>query len=58
MQGAGEVRMTISNQQSGWSKTTQGAAVRLCWNQQERAELFLKRDNLSDFPIRIYLYTN
>jgi hypothetical protein len=57
-QGAGEVRLTISDPVAGWSKSEQGQAVRVQWFQAEFGEVTMSRNNLTDVPIRCYVYTN
>jgi hypothetical protein len=57
-QGGGEIRLTVSNPIEGWSKSDQGPAVRVQWFQAEFGEVVMSRNNLTDQPVRCYVYTN
>jgi hypothetical protein len=58
VQGGGSVRLTVSENRAGWSKTEQGSRVEITWVPSETARVVMLRDNLEDYPIRVFVWTN
>jgi len=54
----GDLRLTISDPVAGWEKSDQGPVVRVQWLQQEAGEVLMRRENLTDRHIRVFVWTN